>query len=102
MGHDTEGQSGNRPHSAQSLTSSEASSSEASAIKNGANNNTFNGDLQVPGLSRDVALLKLEQKFNHAMQRIAELTSEKDNLEHLVTRLTDETVSGTANLIINS
>jgi hypothetical protein len=34
----------------------------------------------IPPLSKDVALLKLEQKFKQAMSRIEELTSEKEHL----------------------
>ena len=37
----------------------------------------------VPPLSRDVALLKLEQKFKQAMARIEELLGEKEHLVRL-------------------
>ena len=42
-------------------------------------------------IPREVALMKVEQKFSQAMQQIAELSSEKEQLEHLVVRLQDET-----------
>ena len=45
----------------------------------------------IPPLSKDVALLKVEAKFNEAMEKIATLTSEKEQLEHIVIRLQEET-----------
>jgi hypothetical protein len=47
----------------------------------------------IPPLSKDVALLKLEQKFKQAMSRIEELLSEK---EHLV-RITKCQKNGISN-----
>ena len=44
-----------------------------------------------PILSRDVAMVKIEQKLTEAMQKIVDLTSEKEHLEHTVARLQDET-----------
>ena len=44
-----------------------------------------------PTLSKDVAMLKVEHKFKTAMQRVAELTIEKEQMEHLIGRLQDET-----------
>ena len=35
--------------------------------------------------------LQVEQKFNEAMEKIAVLTSEKEQLEHIIIRLQDET-----------
>jgi len=46
---------------------------------------------QPPVISKDVGLLKVEQKFNEAMEKIAVLTSEKEQLEHIIIRLQDET-----------
>lgn len=45
----------------------------------------------IPPLSPEVALLKLEQKFRRAMQDNVELSSEKEQLEHLVVQLQEET-----------
>ena len=45
----------------------------------------------IPPLSAEVALLKLEQKFRRAMQDNVELSSEKEQLEHLVVQLQEET-----------
>ena len=36
-------------------------------------------------------MLKLEQKFKSAMAQVAELTGEKEQLEHLVVQLQEET-----------
>ena len=44
-----------------------------------------------PIISKDVAFLKIEQKFNEAMEKIAGLTSEKEQLEHIIVRLQEET-----------
>ena len=44
-----------------------------------------------PILSRDVAMVKIEQKLTEAMQKIVDLTSEKEHLEHTIIRLQDET-----------
>ena len=44
-----------------------------------------------PSMSKDLAMRKIEQKLKQAMQRIADLTSEKEQLEHIVVRLQDET-----------
>ena len=44
-----------------------------------------------PILSKDVAMVKIEQKLRDAMQKIVDLTSEKEHLEHTVARLQDET-----------
>ena len=48
-------------------------------------------DSSSPTLSKDVAMLKVEHKFKTAMQRVAELTIEKEQMEHLIGRLQDET-----------
>lgn len=48
------------------------------------------GDI-IPPLSPEVALLKLQQKFKKAMQDNVELSTEKEQLEHLVIQLQDET-----------
>ena len=45
----------------------------------------------IPPLSAEVVLLKLEQKFRRAMQDNVELSSEKEQLEHLVVQLQEET-----------
>lgn len=73
--------------------SSSSSSTMSSSNQNNNNNSLVNHvNLErVPPMSEDVAILKLEQKFKQAMQRIAELTADKDNLEHLVVRLQEET-----------
>ena len=42
-------------------------------------------------ISHDVAFLKLEQKFNSAMEKIAELTSRNEELEHVNIQLQEET-----------
>ena len=44
-----------------------------------------------PILSKDVAMVKIEQKLKQAMQKIVDLTSEKEHLEHTIIRLQDET-----------
>ena len=49
-----------------------------------------NGSPQIK-LPKEVALMKVEQKFSQAMHQIAELSAEKEQLEHLVVRLQDET-----------
>ena len=38
-----------------------------------------------------MAMVKIEQKLRDAMQKIVDLTSEKEHLEHTVARLQDET-----------
>jgi len=45
----------------------------------------------VPILSREVAFVKLEQKFNQAMGKVASLSAEKEHLEHLNVQLQQET-----------
>ena len=45
----------------------------------------------IPRISRDVAFVKLEQKFSQAMDRIASLSTERDQLEHLNVQLQEET-----------
>ena len=45
----------------------------------------------IPPLSPEVALLKLQQKFKKAMQDNVELSTEKEQLEHLVIQLQEET-----------
>merc|ERR1719215_142363 len=42
-------------------------------------------------MSKELAMKKIEQKLKQAMQRIADLSSEKEQLEHIVIRLQDET-----------
>ena len=42
-------------------------------------------------IPKEVAMMKVEQKFSQAMQKIAELSAEKEQLEHLIVRLQDET-----------
>ena len=44
-----------------------------------------------PVIGHDVAYIKMEQKLKEAMNRIAELTNEKENLEHLNIQLQEET-----------
>ena len=44
-----------------------------------------------PVIGHDVAFIKMEQKLKEAMNRIAELTNEKENLEHLNIQLQEET-----------
>ena len=44
-----------------------------------------------PVISPDVAFLKLEQKFNSAMFKIAELSSVNEELEHVNVQLQEET-----------
>ena len=45
----------------------------------------------VPIISPDVAFVKLEQKFNAAMSRIAELSTTNEELEHVNIQLQEET-----------
>ena len=45
----------------------------------------------IPPLSPEVALLKLQHKFKKAMQDNVELSTEKEQLEHLVVQLQEET-----------
>ena len=45
----------------------------------------------IPPLTPAVALLKLEQKFKDAMAKCADLSFEKERLEHLVVQLQEET-----------
>ena len=45
----------------------------------------------MPALSRDVAVVKLEQKFKDAMDQIANLSAENEHLEHLNIQLQEET-----------
>lgn len=45
----------------------------------------------MPALSRDVAVVKLEQKFKAAMDQIANLSAENEHLEHLNIQLQEET-----------
>ena len=49
------------------------------------------GGDSVPPLSPEVALLKLQHKFKKAMQDNVELSTEKEQLEHLVIQLQEET-----------
>ena len=44
-----------------------------------------------PVLSKDVAMVKIEVKLKEAMQKIVDLTGEKEHLEHTIDRLQDET-----------
>ena len=50
-----------------------------------------NNNEMIPPLSPEVALLKLQQKFKKAMQDNVELSTEKEQLEHLVVQLQEET-----------
>ena len=50
-----------------------------------------NSNEVIPPLSPEVALLKLQQKFKKAMQDNVELSTEKEQLEHLVVQLQEET-----------
>ena len=45
----------------------------------------------IPVISNDVAFVKLEQKFKRAMDQIADLSSEKERLEHVNVQLQEET-----------
>ncbi len=82
-----------RPPSGQSTASSVSDSSSLVADVVSLNNNNTSATVaaSIPPLSKDVALLKLEQKFKNAMGRIAELAAEKEQLEHLIVRLQEET-----------
>ena len=44
-----------------------------------------------PVLRPEIAILKLEQKFKDAMTKNADLSSEKERLEHIVVQLQEET-----------
>ena len=60
----------------------------------GSNSQTMNTEISneiIPPLSPEVALLKLQQKFRKAMQDNVELSTEKEQLEHLVVQLQEET-----------
>ena len=84
-----------------SMSSSSSSSNDESAteIIQINNNNTFevndedtDDSLESPTkMPKEIALMKVEQKFSQAMQKIAELSAEKEQLEHLIVRLQDET-----------
>ena len=80
-----------RPVSAQSSSSVTSTASNSSSLVAIHNNNNRQQEASVPPLSKDVAVLKLEQKFRQAMGRVAELTAEKEQLEHLIVRLQEET-----------
>ena len=75
--------------------SSDSSSSESSIIEtvkvefDDKNNNASNE--ASPVISKDVAMLKMEQKLKQAMEKVADLSSEKEHLEHTIVRLQDET-----------
>ena len=74
--------------------SSGASSTEASRHSSPAKAKTGEATAAnsvIPVISHDVAFLKLEQKFNQAMERVASLATEKDYLEHLNVQLQEET-----------
>ena len=45
----------------------------------------------IPPLTPEVALMKLEQKFKEAMTKCVELSSEKEQLEHIIVQLEEET-----------
>ncbi|TRY62639.1 hypothetical protein TCAL_00468 [Tigriopus californicus] len=60
-------------------------SSSSSSPKNGVEKEPL------PVISRDVALIKLEQKFKDAMNQIADLSAEKEQLEHVNVQLQEET-----------
>lgn len=62
----------------------QVSSSSCSSHKNGEKE-------PLPVISRDVALIKLEQKFKDAMNQIADLSAEKEQLEHVNVQLQEET-----------
>ena len=49
------------------------------------------GGFSVPVISHDVAFVKLEQKYYEAMNRVATLSEEKEDLEHLTVQLQVET-----------
>lgn len=85
-----------------SMSSSSSSSNDESAaeiIHVVNNNNAYedNGQdtdesLENPTkMPKEIALMKVEQKFSQAMEKIAELSTEKEQLEHLIVRLQDET-----------
>ena len=60
----------------------------------GSDSQTMNTEISneiIPPLSPEVALLKLQQKFRKAMQDNVELSTEKEQLEHLVVQLQEET-----------
>lgn len=55
------------------------------------NNNISNTTLHDNGLDKESAMKHLEEKFKKTMQEIADLTEEKQRLEHLVLQLQGET-----------
>ena len=66
-------------------------SSEDNAGSDSQTMNTETNNEIIPPLSPEVALLKLQQKFRKAMQDNIELSTEKEQLEHLVVQLQEET-----------
>ena len=68
-----------------------AASVSSSTVINGATTTTTTTTMSIPVLSPDVAFVKLEQKFNQAMERLATMATEKEQLEHLNVQLQEET-----------
>jgi FtsZ-binding cell division protein ZapB len=52
---------------------------------------TLNPTPTPPVISNDVAFVKLEQKLKRAMNQIADLSAEKESLDHLNIQLQEET-----------
>jgi len=61
------------------------------ALNNTVPHQNGNGADFSPVLSKDVAMVKIEVKLKEAMQKIVDLTGEKEHLEHTIDRLQDET-----------
>ena len=76
--------------SSSSAMSSSLDSQEVSQDIPIINGQSVNPELS-PSMSKELAMKKIEQKLKQAMQRIADLSSEKEQLEHIVIRLQDET-----------
>lgn len=52
---------------------------------------TFSETLEESAIMMSVPVKQLEQRFKDTMERVAELTEEKQKLEHLVLQLQSET-----------
>jgi len=88
-GHEAPTPDSERCQNGHDTSSSDSSISSQLDLSTMAHHGTDND--QSPRIPEQVAVMKLEQKFKQAMHRVAELTSEKEHLEHLIARLQDET-----------
>ena len=81
--------------SSSTLTSSTESCNDEEADPASQEGQEVHPSQPVPGLPPvlrpEIAILKLEQKFKDAMTKNADLSSEKERLEHIVVQLQEET-----------